>query len=130
MVGPQDLGVVGARLLQESVEHTSSHYVKGLGRYSSADVAASFGEALGKTVKVVETPLQGWVSHLRQTGFSPAAAESMAAMTAITLDQTYDLPDAPIRGTFSCRITFPPWSTPASNVLSAEAEGQLLPMKL
>ncbi|GAB4044692.1 NmrA family NAD(P)-binding protein [Spirosoma jeollabukense] len=98
MVAPQDLGAVGARLLQESVEKTGLHYVEGPQRYSSADVAAAFAAALGKAVKAVETPREAWVSTLQQTGFSGPAAESMAAMTAITLDQTYELPAAPIRG--------------------------------
>lgn len=101
MVAPQDLGVVGARLLQEPIDQTGLHYVEGPARYSSAAVAAAFGKALGKAVKAVETPRQDWVSRLQQTGFSQPAAESMAAMTAITLAQTYELPDAPIRGTIT-----------------------------
>ncbi|GAB2555024.1 NmrA family NAD(P)-binding protein [Spirosoma aerophilum] len=98
MAAPQDLGAVGARLLQEPVFSTGLHYVEGPERYSSADVAAAFADALGKAVKAIETPREAWVSTLQQTGFSGPAAESMAAMTAITLDQRYELPDAPIRG--------------------------------
>lgn len=98
MAAPQDLGAVGARLLQEPVEQTGLHYVEGPERYSSADVAAAFAVALGKAVEAVETPREGWVSSLQQTGFSGPAAKSMAAMTAITLAQAYELPDAPIRG--------------------------------
>ena len=99
MAAPQDLGAVGARLLQEPVEQTGLYYVEGPERYSSADVAAAFAAALGKEVEAVETPREAWVSTLQQTGFSQKAAESMAAMTAITLGQTYELPDAPTRGT-------------------------------
>lgn len=98
MAAPQDLGAVGARLLQEPVEQTGLHYVEGPERYSSADVAAAFRIALGREVKAVETPREAWVSSLQQMGFSSPAAESMAAMTAITLDQTYDLPTSPVRG--------------------------------
>ena len=98
MAAPQDLGTVGADLLREPVKHTGLHYVEGPERYSSADVAAAFANALGKEVKAVETPRDAWVSTLKQTGFSQQAAESMATMTVITLDQTYELPDAPIRG--------------------------------
>ncbi len=98
MAAPQDLGAVGARLLREPVEHTGLYYVEGPERYSSADVAAAFADALGKEVKAVETPQEAWVSTLQQTGFSQAAAESMAAMTQITLERSYELPDAPIRG--------------------------------
>ncbi|GAB4021531.1 hypothetical protein GCM10028773_30620 [Spirosoma koreense] len=88
MVAPQDLGVVSARLLQEPNEQTGLYYVEGPERYSSADVAAAFSDALGKAVKSVETPGEKWVSSLQPTGFAQPAAESMAAMTAITLDQT------------------------------------------
>jgi uncharacterized protein YbjT (DUF2867 family) len=98
MVAPQDLGEVGARLLMEPVEQNGLCYVEGPERYSSADVAAAFADALNKEVNAVETPRETWVSSLQQTGFSKPAAESMAAMTAITLDQTYELPEAPIRG--------------------------------
>lgn len=98
MAAPQDLGAVGARLLQEPVEQTGIHYVEGPERYSSADVAAAFGIALGKEVKAVETPREAWASNLQQMGFSSPAAESMAAMTAVTLDQRYDLPTSPVRG--------------------------------
>lgn len=99
MAAPQDLGAVGARLLQEPIEQRGIHFVEGPKRYSSADVAATFGAALGKEVKVVETPREAWASSLQQTGFSKPAAESLAAMTAITLDQRYDLPTSPVRGT-------------------------------
>lgn len=98
MVAPQDLGAVGARLLMQPVYQTGLHYVEGPERYSSADVAAAFGIALGKEVKAVETPREAWVSSMQQMGFSLSAAKSMAAMTAITLEQSYELPPSPTRG--------------------------------
>ncbi|MBD2705885.1 NmrA family NAD(P)-binding protein [Spirosoma sp. BT702] len=99
MVAPQDVGSVGAALLQEPVQKTGLHYVEGPQRYSSADVAAAFTDVLGKDVEAVATPREAWAATLQQRGFSQQAAESMATMTAITLDQTYELPNAPIRGT-------------------------------
>jgi len=56
MVAPQDLGAVGARLQKAPVEQTDIHDVEGPQRYSSADGAAAFVDALGKEVKAVETP--------------------------------------------------------------------------
>jgi uncharacterized protein YbjT (DUF2867 family) len=98
MVAPQDLGAVGASLLQEPVEESGLHHVEGPELYSPADVAAAFADVLGKNVEVVETQSNAWVSTLEQTGFSQAAARSMAAMTKVTLEQPYELPDVPVRG--------------------------------
>ena len=101
MVAPLDVGTVGAALLREPVHQTGLHYVEGPQRYSSADVAAAFADVLGRDVEAVEMPRDAWATTLQQLGFSPIAAESMATMTGITLDQTYELPDAPIRGTIT-----------------------------
>ena len=101
MVAPRDVGRVGAALLREPVQHTGLHYVEGPQRYSAGDVAAAFADALSKDVEAVETPRKVWATTLQQLGFSQQAAESMATMTGITLDQTYELPQAPIRGTIT-----------------------------
>jgi uncharacterized protein YbjT (DUF2867 family) len=98
MVSPADIGQVAARLLREPLDQAGLHYVEGPEHYSSADVAAAFARALGKPVEAVETPQAQWVPTLQQMGFSSKAAESMAAMTAITLEKKYEVPDAPIRG--------------------------------
>lgn len=84
MVAPQDLGQVAARLLTEPPARTGLHYVEGPTRYSSADVAAAFADALHKPVAAVETPHTQWPEALRALGFSATAAESFAAMTEIT----------------------------------------------
>ncbi|GAB3552186.1 NAD(P)H-binding protein [Spirosoma fluminis] len=101
MVAPRDVGTVGAALLREPLQETGLHYVEGPQRYSAADVAAAFANVLGQDVEAVETPRDVWVTTLQQLGFSQQAAESMATMTGITLDQTYELPEAPIRGTIT-----------------------------
>lgn len=98
MVAPQDIGKVAARLLREPTNNTGLHYVEGPEQYSAADVAAAFSAALGKEITVVQTPPDAWVSTLTQAGFSQPAAESMAAMTQITLSQKDLLPQTPIRG--------------------------------
>ena len=98
MVSPHDIGQVAARLMMEPIEKTGLHYVEGPAQYSSADVAAAFSKALTKPVAVVETPQEQWVSTLTSMGFSQKGAESLAAMTKITLKKAYELPDSPVRG--------------------------------
>jgi uncharacterized protein YbjT (DUF2867 family) len=98
MVAPQDIGAVGASLLQEPVEQSGLHYVEGPERYSASDVAAAFSDALGKNIEVLEIQSNAWMSTLQQAGFSQAAARSMAAMTKVTLEQKYELPETPVYG--------------------------------
>ncbi|MDO7848198.1 NmrA family NAD(P)-binding protein [Hymenobacter sp. M29] len=85
MVAPQDLGQAAARLLLEPATQTGLHYVEGPARYSPADVAAAFAAALHRPVVAVETPRAQWPEALHKMGFSDKAAESFAAMTALTL---------------------------------------------
>ncbi len=99
MVAPADLGAAAARLLQENTDRTGIHYVEGPARYSSNDVAAAFGRALGKTVKLEVTPREQWEDAYRKLGFSDAAAIAYARMTAVSVDGSYDMPIAPECGT-------------------------------
>ncbi|GAB3251913.1 NAD(P)H-binding protein [Larkinella harenae] len=101
MVAPEDIGLLAARLLTEPVETAGLYHIEGPEVYSSADVAAAFALALHKTVEAVETPRDQWQPALKTMGFSDKAAESMANMTAATLDQPYALPGLPYRGTTS-----------------------------
>lgn len=94
MVAPRDLGEAAARLLMEPAGRTGLHYVEGPRRYSSADVARAFAEALGRDVRVVSTPREDWIAAYRQLGFSEAAAKSYARMTGATLDKP-DEPEMP-----------------------------------
>jgi uncharacterized protein YbjT (DUF2867 family) len=103
MAAPQDLGRIAAQLLMEPLSQTGLHYAEGPEPYSSTDVAAAFAVALDKPVEAIEIPRKQWIPALKEAGFSQAAAESMAEMTAITLEQRYDLPDSPIRGTTTLR---------------------------
>ncbi len=86
MVAPQDLGRFAAKLMLEPAGASDTHCVEGPARYSSADVATAFATALGKSVKAISTPRDRWVESFRSLGFSEAAADSYARMTAITLD--------------------------------------------
>jgi len=98
MVSPGDIGQVVADLMMEPLSQTGLHYVEGPEPYSSTDVANAFANALGKPVTAVETPPEQWRSALMAVGFSPLAAESMAAMTEIVRNKDYELPTSPIRG--------------------------------
>jgi uncharacterized protein YbjT (DUF2867 family) len=97
MVAPADLGRAAARLLTTEVDHTGVRYVEGPTAYSPADVARAFAHALGRDVRTVETPRSEWIATFRTLGFSPAAADSYARMTALTVDGPMR-PEAPERG--------------------------------
>lgn len=85
MVAPADLGRVAAKLLQQAVGQEGTHYVEGPDRYAPSDVASAFAKALGRSVSAVEIPREAWIPGMMETGFSQAAAASMAKMTELTL---------------------------------------------
>ena len=86
MVAPADLGEAAAMQLTQPVDKTGLHHVEGPRRYSIAEVAEAFGEALDRPVRVVTTPREQWEEAFAAMGFSPAAAHSYAGMTSLTLD--------------------------------------------
>lgn len=98
MVAPADVGEVAARLLTEPVASAGLHHVEGPRRYTPADVAAAFAEALRKPVRVEVAPRETWRQVFEGLGFSAAAAESYARMTAVTVDEKYQVPGVPVRG--------------------------------
>ncbi|SCB23048.1 Uncharacterized conserved protein YbjT, contains NAD(P)-binding and DUF2867 domains [Bradyrhizobium shewense] len=89
MVAPADLGKAAARhLLERPCDH-DVHYVEGPERYSPQDVADVFAAALGNPVKVEVLPRDQWIAAYRKLGFSAAAAESYARMTAVSVDSGF-----------------------------------------
>lgn len=98
MVSPADIGEFGAGLMLEPLEKTDSYYIEGPEAYSPGDVAEAFAEALRKPVEVAVVPEAEWVSYLQKGGFSLEAAESMATMTKLTLEQDYKMPVSPVKG--------------------------------
>ena len=100
MVAPEDIGRIAARLLREPPSGHDIHFVEGPERYSPRDVAAAFGVALGRDVDVKEVPRANWEDQFKALGFSPAAADAYARMTAATVDNP-DYPDDPIRGSIT-----------------------------
>ncbi|MDR7115547.1 NAD(P)H-binding protein [Caulobacter sp. BE254] len=86
MVAPTDLGRVAARRLMEGVQDVGIVGIEGPKRHTLVDVADAFGDALGMPVVAVATPREGWIEAFRGMGFSDAAADAYARMTAATLD--------------------------------------------
>lgn len=99
MVAPRDLGKVAADRLLSSLEDVGVRYVEGPERYSSADVAKAFSKALGRPVEVDVIPRNKWREAYRGLGFSAAAADSYARMTATSIDSGFDMPGDAVRGT-------------------------------
>lgn len=97
MVAPVDLGRAAADLLREPVGQEGIHYVEGPARYSPADVAAAFAQALGRPVEPRVTPRDQWAAAYRALGFSEPAAESYTRMTEATAEAPFE-PEAPRRG--------------------------------
>lgn len=99
MVAPADIGKVAAELLQEPISSVGTYYIEGPEKYSARDVAEAFSEVLGKEVHVKVIEEGEWEPWLLRMGFSQAAAESMIKMTKIMLEEKYEKPASPIRGT-------------------------------
>lgn len=97
MVSPQDIGEFAAGLMMQPVDQTGHYDVEGPEKYSPRDVANAFAQVLGRKVDVVSMPKDKWVESLGKSGFSLAAAESMAAMTEVILAQSYNVPVNPVR---------------------------------
>lgn len=89
MVAPADLGKAAVRHLLEPPRDPDVHYVEGPERYSPHDVAKAFATALGNSVKVKIIPRDQWIAAYRTLGFSDAAAESYARMTAVSVDSGF-----------------------------------------
>lgn len=103
MVAPQDIGEVAARLLTEPASDPARwlHHIEGPERYTPAQVVAAFGETLGRHVELVTVPRSQWRATFEGLGFSKLAAESYATMTAVTVDEPYEIDGEPERGKVS-----------------------------
>jgi uncharacterized protein YbjT (DUF2867 family) len=95
MVTPEDLGRHAAALMTD--DRTGTFQIEGPRRYTPQDVADAFAAALARPVRVETIPRDRWVTAFKATGFSDAAAESYARMTAATMDAP-DWPEDVIRG--------------------------------
>lgn len=100
MAAPKDLGAAAARRLLSPLDDVGTQHVEGPERYTAADVAGAFSRALHRPVKVSVVPRDQWRAMFRQLGFSEAAAESYARMTAASLDDL-QVPDDATRGSIT-----------------------------
>ncbi|WP_418147879.1 NmrA family NAD(P)-binding protein [Variovorax paradoxus] len=98
MAAPHDLGEIAARRLESPLDDVGIRYVEGPRRYTSADVARAFSEALGRPVELDVTPRGKWKAAFRGLGFSEAAADSYARMTAVSVDSGFEMPGDALRG--------------------------------
>lgn len=98
MVAPSDLGRFAARLITGAPEQAGIYHIEGPERYTPADVAAAFAEALGRPVEAVVMPRESWESSFQSIGFSEEAAASYAGMTEATLDGDFPAPEEVERG--------------------------------
>ena len=97
MAAPRDIGEAAAARLVSGLDDVGIHYVEGPARYTPADVARALGEAFGGAVGVEVVPREGWQAAYRRLGFSDAAADAYARMTAASIDQGFALPEgAPV----------------------------------
>jgi uncharacterized protein YbjT (DUF2867 family) len=94
MVAPADLGRHAAALMTD--DRTGLFRVEGPRRYTPQDVADAFAAALKRPVRIETTPRDRWPAAFKEMGFSDAAAESYARMTAETVDAEW--PRDVIRG--------------------------------
>lgn len=98
MVAPPDLGKAAARHLLELPRDQDVHHVEGPERYSPRDVADAFAAVLGHPVKVEVIPRDQWIAAYGKLGFSAAAAESYARMTAVSVDSGFAMSEPFERG--------------------------------
>lgn len=97
MVAPRNIAEFAAAVLTQGTVPLGRYYVEGPEHYSASDVAEAFTAALGTMVSVETIPEPRWMDTLKAVGFSERAAESMTAMTRVTLNGA-ETPDAPVRG--------------------------------
>jgi uncharacterized protein YbjT (DUF2867 family) len=98
MVAPCDVGQAAAARLISGVEDVGVLYVEGPARYSSADVAKAFSDALSRPVHAETIPRERWKDTFLQLGFSDSAADSYARMAAVTIDHGFDMANDALRG--------------------------------
>lgn len=103
MVAPEDLGEAAANRLITPPADVALRYVEGPERYSPKDVADALSEALNAPIRLDTIPREDWARTLRACGFSEAAADSHARMTAMVVDGGIESPRDPRRGPTSLR---------------------------
>jgi uncharacterized protein YbjT (DUF2867 family) len=103
MAAPADLGRAAACHLMEPRNDQDLYYVEGPERYSPRDVADAFAAAFGTQVTVDVIPREQWIAAYRKLGFSAAAADSYARMTAVSVDSGFAMSEPFERGETTLR---------------------------
>jgi uncharacterized protein YbjT (DUF2867 family) len=99
MVAATDIARTAADLLMSASAQSEVCHVEGPAHYCASDVAVAFAETLATPVQVATTPRAQWQQAFGKLGFSPAAAESYARMTAAVVDGRLEAPRHPHLGT-------------------------------
>lgn len=98
MAAPADLGEAAAARLLTPVEDVGVRYVEGPQRYTPQDVAQAMARTLGRGVAVEVAPRDRWETIYKGLGFSDEAARAYVRMTAVTLDEGFDMLSDVVRG--------------------------------
>jgi uncharacterized protein YbjT (DUF2867 family) len=106
MVAPRDLGQVAAERLMSPLDDIGVRHVEGPARYPSSEVAAVLSKVLGRPVKLEVAPRDRLKQAFLGLGFSDAAADSYARMTAVCIDNRFELSDNELKGTTTLESYF------------------------
>jgi uncharacterized protein YbjT (DUF2867 family) len=87
MILPQDVGKFVADVMaSDSIEGNRVYEIEGPEHYTPAQVAAAFGEALGKSVKAEQIPPEKWEGILKGIGFSDDGVHNFIEMTNAVIE--------------------------------------------
>jgi uncharacterized protein YbjT (DUF2867 family) len=89
MASPMDVASFVAEVLVKDNE-SKIYEIVGPEKLSSDDVAAAFGEVLGKTVKAKQIPREEWDPTLQKIDFSPDARKNFIDMIQTVVDGRTD----------------------------------------
>lgn len=107
MVAPRDLGMVAAERLMSPLDDVGVRHIEGPVRYPSSEVAAVLSKVFDRPVNLEVAPRAQLKQAFMGLGFSDAAADSYARMTAVCIDNRFQLSDQnPIRGTTTLESYF------------------------
>lgn len=106
MVAPRDLGMVAAERLMSPLDDVGVRHIEGPARYTSSQVAATLSKVFERPVKLEVAPREQLKQAFLRLGFSDAAADSYARMTALCIDNRFELTGSTLRGTTTLESYF------------------------
>jgi uncharacterized protein YbjT (DUF2867 family) len=86
MVSPMDIAALLAEKLVEPVDKNPIYEAEGPEWYSSADIAKTYGEVLGKKVTPEQIPQEKWQDTMKEFGLSDDAVKNFMQMTYTIVD--------------------------------------------